>query len=93
MMDAAQSSIVVDAELGLVLLSKDSNSERQVASLTKVATAVVALKWLHVNEVSWDAEDRFRETVLLLNSGWEERSRLESAGDPVTNRRLLSPAK
>ena len=93
MMDAAESSFVVDAELGLVLLSKDSNSERQVASLTKVATAVVALKWLHLTEVSWDAEDRFRETVLLPNSGWEERSRLESAGDPVTNRRLLSPAK
>ena len=32
MMDAAETTIVVDAELGLVLLSKDSNSERQVAS-------------------------------------------------------------
>ena len=40
-----------------------------------------------------DAEDRFRETVLLLYRGWEERSRLESAGEPVTNRRLLSLAK
>ena len=40
----------------MVLLSKDSNSERQVASLTKVATAVVALKWLYENEVSWDVE-------------------------------------
>lgn len=41
MMDTTESSIVVDAESGVVLLSKDPNSKRQVASLTKVATAVL----------------------------------------------------
>lgn len=56
MMDAAESSIVVDAESGVVLFSKDSDSKRQVASLTKVATAVVVLNWLDENEVSWDVE-------------------------------------
>ena len=40
-----------------------------------------------------NADDRFHETVLLLSRGWEERRRLESQGSPVTNRRLLSPAK
>ena len=36
--------------------SKNPNSKRQVASLTKIATGVVALKWLDENEVSWDVE-------------------------------------
>ena len=49
MMDVAESSIVFDVESGVVLLSKDPNSKRQVASLTKLATAVVALKSLDEN--------------------------------------------
>ena len=56
MMDVAESSIVFDVESGVVLLSKDPNSKRQVASLTKLATAVVALKSLDENEVSRDVE-------------------------------------
>ena len=56
MMDAAESSIVVDVESGVILLSKDPDSKRQVASLTKVATALVALEWLDKNEMSWEVE-------------------------------------
>ena len=43
---AAESSIVVDVETGIVLLSDNPDEKRQVASLTKVATILVTLKWL-----------------------------------------------
>ena len=45
----AESHIVVDAETGYVLLSKDANSPREVASLTKVATVLAALEWVSEN--------------------------------------------
>ena len=40
---AIESFITVDQQTGLILSSKNSNEKRQVASLTKIATAVVAL--------------------------------------------------
>lgn len=46
MMQAAESVIVADHESGRVLLERDADSPRQVASLTKIATAVVALEWI-----------------------------------------------
>ena len=42
----AESHIVVDAKTGFVLLSKDENTPREVASLTKVATVLAALEWV-----------------------------------------------
>ena len=42
---AAQAYIVVDAETGYVLSEHESRQKRQIGSLTKVATASVALDW------------------------------------------------
>lgn len=42
---AAQSWIIVDADSGHILASGNPNARRQVASLTKVATAMVAMDW------------------------------------------------
>lgn len=43
---ATKAHIVVDFETGKVLAEKNSAERRQIASLTKVATALVALEWL-----------------------------------------------
>ena len=53
---AAESSIVVDVETGIVLLSENPDEKRQVASLTKVATILVALKWLDENKATDEVE-------------------------------------
>jgi len=42
---AAESFIIVDAQTGYILGSKDQDDRRQIASLTKVATAMVVLDW------------------------------------------------
>ena len=42
---AARSHIVVDAETGHILASGDPNQKVQVASLTKIATAMVVMDW------------------------------------------------
>ncbi len=42
---AAEAYAVVDSETGFVLQEKDSKQKRQVASLTKIATAMVVLDW------------------------------------------------
>lgn len=43
---SAQSAIVVDAHTGRVLYESDSRRVRPIASLTKVATAIVVLDWV-----------------------------------------------
>ena len=42
---AAQASIIVDAQTGVVLEEHESKQKRQVGSLTKIATAMVVLDW------------------------------------------------
>ena len=46
MMQAAESVIVADHESGRIFLQRDADRTRQVASLCKIATAVVALEWI-----------------------------------------------
>jgi D-alanyl-D-alanine carboxypeptidase (penicillin-binding protein 5/6) len=46
---AAESYIVVDNQTGMILASKKPNEKLQVASLTKIATAMVALDWAQLN--------------------------------------------
>jgi D-alanyl-D-alanine carboxypeptidase (penicillin-binding protein 5/6) len=46
---AAQASIVVDAQTGYVLQEHESRQRRQIGSLTKIATAIVALDWAEHN--------------------------------------------
>jgi serine-type D-Ala-D-Ala carboxypeptidase (penicillin-binding protein 5/6) len=43
--NAAQASIIVDAQTGFVLQEHESNQKRQIGSLTKIATACVVLDW------------------------------------------------
>jgi len=44
--NGSESHIVVDAETGIILIDKDPEKVRQIASLTKIATTVVALEWI-----------------------------------------------
>ncbi len=46
---AAESYVIVDELTGYVLASKDRDDKRQIASLTKVATAMVVLDWAKLN--------------------------------------------
>jgi len=45
-MIAAESYLVAEQASGHILMAKDAVTPRQVASLTKIATAMVALEWL-----------------------------------------------
>ena len=47
---AANNFIIVDNQTGRVLASKERDEKVQVASLTKVATAVVTLDWAQLNK-------------------------------------------
>ena len=47
---AAQSYIIVDNQTGLILASQNPNEKLQVASLTKIATAVVVFDWAQLNK-------------------------------------------
>jgi serine-type D-Ala-D-Ala carboxypeptidase (penicillin-binding protein 5/6) len=47
---AAQSYIIVDNQTGLILGAKNGNEKLQVASLTKIATAMVVFDWAQLNK-------------------------------------------
>jgi D-alanyl-D-alanine carboxypeptidase (penicillin-binding protein 5/6) len=47
---AAQSYIIVDNQTGLILDSKNPNEKLQVASLTKIATAMVVFDWAQLSK-------------------------------------------
>lgn len=49
---AAQSWIIVDNDTGHILASGNPNAKRQVASLTKIATAMVVLDWAEATGTS-----------------------------------------
>lgn len=53
---AAASFIVVDGETGHILSSQSPNEKRQIASLTKIATAMVVLDWSKATRTSLAAE-------------------------------------
>ena len=47
---AGQSYIVVDNQTGMILASQRPNDKLQVASLTKIATAMVTLDWAQLSK-------------------------------------------
>jgi D-alanyl-D-alanine carboxypeptidase (penicillin-binding protein 5/6) len=49
---AAESWIIVDKDTGHILASGNPNAKRQIASLTKVATAMVVLDWAEATNTS-----------------------------------------
>lgn len=51
---AAEAYLIVDNQTGHVLASKNANKKLQVGSLTKVATAVVALDWVALTNARID---------------------------------------
>jgi len=49
---AAESYILIDNQTGHILASKDANEKRQIASITKIATALVVLDMAELKKVS-----------------------------------------
>jgi serine-type D-Ala-D-Ala carboxypeptidase (penicillin-binding protein 5/6) len=65
---AAQAYVIVDSQTGYVLQEKESRQKRQVGSLTKIATAAVALDWAehksgNLNEVATIPPEAFVGTI------------------------------
>jgi D-alanyl-D-alanine carboxypeptidase (penicillin-binding protein 5/6) len=49
---AQESYIIIDNQTGVVLEGKNKNTKLPVASLTKIATAIVAMDWAHLQNVN-----------------------------------------
>lgn len=83
---AAQSYVIVDNQTGYVLAAKNRDEKRQVASLTKVATAMVVLDWAQLNKA--DLGQLATVTGRALSSGGANPVGLQE-GDAVSLRDLL----
>jgi D-alanyl-D-alanine carboxypeptidase len=86
---AAESYIIVDNQTGYVLASKESNQKRQVASLTKVATALVVLDWARATNADLGEFVSVPESAVRV--GGVNPAGLQT-GDMVTLRDLLYSA-
>ena len=82
---SAKAFIVVDDKTGHVLAGRNAVDKLQVASLTKIATAVVVLDWVRVGDHKLD------ETVTIPTGTAGTTGGLE-AGDEVSVRDLLYAA-
>lgn len=84
---ATKAFIVVDAKTGHVLTSRNAGDKLQIASLTKIATAVVVLDWVRLGGHTLD------ETVTVpgVPTGASTSGGLEP-GDEVSVRDLLYAA-
>lgn len=83
---AAESYVVVDNQTGYIFASKDSNEKRQIASLTKVATALVVLDWSRATNADLGEFVAVPESAMRVG-GVNPSGFL--AGDMVTMRDLL----
>ena len=86
---AAQSYIIVDNQTGLILASKNPNEKLQVASLTKIATAMVVFDWAQVNKADM-SQMAVVSTRALRAGGINPVGLLE--GDSLSLRDLLYSA-
>lgn len=86
---AAESYIVVDNQTGLILTSKSPNEKLQVASLTKVATAMVVLDWAQLNKT--DLSQTAVISTLAVRAGGINPVGLQE-GDTLSLRDLLYTA-
>lgn len=86
---AAASYIVVDDETGHILASQDPNDKRQIASLTKIAAAMVAYDWATATNESLAAEVEVPAGVTAV--GGENACGFQP-GDRVSLRDLLAAA-
>ncbi len=83
---AAESYIIVDAQTGHVLGSKERDEKLPVASLTKIATAVVVLDWAKLNQA--DLSALVEISPRALQAGGTNPVGLQ-AGDQVSLRDLI----
>lgn len=83
---AAESFIVVDAQTGHILGSKNRDEKLPVASLTKIATAVVVLDWAKLKQT--DLSLHVEITQAALNAGGANPVGLQ-AGDSISLRDLI----
>lgn len=86
---AAESQIIVDAQTGFILESKSGEEKLPVASLTKIATAVVALDWAKLKQAELSAQVEISQAA--LGAGGINPVGLQ-AGDSVSLRDLIYSA-
>lgn len=63
---AVESFIIVDELTGFVLASKERDDKRQIASLTKVATAMVVLDWAKLESVELGGRVQIPGSVMAV---------------------------
>lgn len=83
---AAESFIAVDAQTGTILASKNPDNRRQIASLTKVATALVVLDWARLTNA--DLNELITVPAAAAAVGGVNQTGL-IAGDVVSMRDML----
>ncbi len=86
---AAQAYIIIDSKSGYIFQEHNSRQKRQVASLTKIATAMVALDW--AEKQSGDLNQVATIPAEALAAGGENNVGFQ-AGDTATLRDLLYAA-
>ena len=86
---AAESYIIVDDETGHILDSSGANEKRQIASLTKIAAAMVALDWATATNSSMATE--VEVPAAIAGIGGENPCGLQP-GDRVSLRDLVYAA-
>ncbi len=69
---AAQSYIIVDNQTGHILAAEDRDAKLPVASLTKVATAMVVLDWAQLNKADLS---QIVPAARRCHTGWRGESR------------------
>lgn len=83
---AAESYLIVDNQTGHVLASKNGGEKLQVASLTKVATAMVVLDWAQLNKI--DLGQTVAIPAVAMNAGGVNPVGLQP-GDELSLRDLI----
>lgn len=86
---AAESFIIVDSQTGYILASKNPDERRQIASLTKVATAMVVLDWARLTTA--DLNEMVTIPASAASVGGVNQTGLME-GDMVSMRDLLYAA-
>ncbi len=84
--NAAQSYIVVDNQTGRILASSNKDEKLQIASLTKVATAMVVLDWAQLNKI--DLSQMAPISAAAMSAGGVNPVGLQQ-GDTMSLRDLL----
>ena len=84
---AAESYIIADAQTGFILASQNCDSKLPVASLTKVATAMVVLDWSKLRKVDLSTEVEINAEALA--AAGENNPLGLQAGDRMSQRDLL----